>query len=179
MLAAGLAAALVLSAGRGRSAELIMSDEVPDDLRALAADVWADFVETFEAQGDCFADVRLEPVWRTLEDRARYLPHRGVIELRVPATAGLLSDSLVHEFAHHVEHTCAAHVSLRPAFLAAQGLSSGSDWFDAPTWAETPSEQWAEAAVVAVLGSRARPRPDLVITAETAELVMRWGRGER
>ncbi len=179
VLAAVLAAVALLSADGRRNAELVMSDDVPDDLRALAGGVWAGFVDVFEARQDCFTDVRLSPVWRTLEDRARYVPERSVIELRVPATAALLSDSLVHEFAHHVEHTCPAHESVRPAFLAAQGLSSESDWFDAPTWAETPSEQWAETVVVAVLGSRVRPRSDLVISPEATALVTQWGRGER
>jgi hypothetical protein len=178
-VAALAAAAAVVVLGGGRSeGRLVMGDDVPDDLRALATEVFGSFENRFEARLDCMADVRLVPAWEGLDDRARYLPSDGVIELRVPATANLLGDSIVHELAHHVEFTCDEHEALRPAFLTAQGHPAGTDWFDGPTWEETPSEQFAEAVVQVVLGERQQNRLVMQISTEAIDLVTGWGAGD-
>jgi hypothetical protein len=156
---------------------LVMGDEVPDDLRALAAETFGAFEERFAARLDCMTDVHLVPVWEGLGDRAMYLPELATIQLRVPATANLLADSLVHELAHHLEFTCPEHGSLRPAFLAAQGHPAGAEWFIADRWEDTPSEQFAEAVVQLVLGTRQQHVLAMRITEEAVAVVGAWGRG--
>ena len=163
--------------GDGSAGGLVMGDDVPDDLRALASDVFDRFETSFTARIDCMEDVRLVAAWEGLEDRARYLPDARVIEVRVPATANLLSDSLVHELAHHLDHTCTELQDLRPAFLGAQGHPPGAEWSLGPTWAETPSEQFAEAVVLVVLGDREQNRLRMQIGDEAVALITRWGTG--
>lgn len=178
-LAAAVAAAIWLGAAANgdRPGRLVAGDDVPDDLRLLATGTFIAFEERFPERMDCMSDVRLVPVWEGLEDRARYLPADAVIELRVPATANLLADSLVHELAHHLEFTCADHLDFRPTFLEAQGRPSGDAWDAGPTWAETPSEQFAEAVVTVVLGRRQQHRLEMQLTEEAVSAVAAWGRG--
>ena len=94
---------------------------------------------------------------KTLDGRARYNPQTATIDVEVPATAALLEGALIHELAHHMEFQCAAHTDLRPAFLSAQNLQPDTPWFEGVSWAETPSEQYAEAVVILVLGRRQLP----------------------
>jgi hypothetical protein len=167
----------VAGCGAGAPGILVMGDDVPDDLRALASDVFDDFEASFAARIDCMDDVRLIAVWEGLDDRARYLPDTRVIEVRVPATANLLSDSLVHELAHHLDHTCDDIQRLRPAFLDAQGHPAGAAWSSGTTWEETPAEQFAETAILVVLGDREQNRLRMPIRDEAVALVARWGAG--
>jgi hypothetical protein len=175
-VAAGITAAAVLAADRAPG-RLVMGDDVPDDLRELATGVFAAVEERFPARLDCMGDVRLVPIWEGLDDRARYLPDAAVIELRVPATANLLRDSLVHEIAHHLEFTCPEIAELRPGFLAAQGHPASADWYGGERWEEIPSEQFAEAVVQVVLGGRQQHRLTMPITAEAVAAVEAWGAG--
>jgi hypothetical protein len=175
-VAAGVTAA-VLAAGDGPG-RLVMGDDVPQDLRELADGVFAAFEERFPARLACMGDVHLVPVWDGLEDRARYLPEAAVIEIRVPATANLLRDSLVHEIAHHLEFTCPEIDEVRPAFLEAQGHSASADWFAGDRWEDVPSEQFAEAVVQVVLGERQQHRLTMPIGTAAVEVVASWGAGE-
>lgn len=176
-VAVGITAAVFAATG-GSPGRLVMGDDVPDDLRELAADVFGTFEQRFPARLECMGDVRLVPVWDGLEDRARYLPDAGVIELRVPATANLLRDSLVHEIAHHLDSTCPAVEEVRPAFLAAQGHPASADWRTGERWEEIPSEQFAETVVLVVLGERQQHRLGMPITDAAVAAVEAWGAGE-
>jgi hypothetical protein len=100
-----------------------------------------------------------------------------VIELRVPATANLLEDSLVHELAHHLDATCGALADLRPDFLEAQGHPAGTPWDGADTWEAIPAEQFAETVVLVVLGERQQHRLTMPIRDEAEALVAGWGEG--
>ncbi len=136
-----------------RRPDVAFTRDVPADVRALVRRVSADVADALPARSDCLAGATLDTEW-SLPDRARYLAADATIVLRIPATAAQLEQALIHEFAHHVEHTCEAHRELRTAFLLAQGLPEHTSWFGADEWEATPSEQYAEAMIVHVRGRR-------------------------
>jgi hypothetical protein len=130
---------------------ITFAPDVPDDFRAVATDAWARFGAILGDRRTCMEPVRVEVAW-AFPDRARYEPDGAVITVRVPGTAPNLTASLVHEFAHHLEFTCAAQLGLRSRFLEAAGLSHDASWFVAPRYEDLPSERFAEAIVALVLG---------------------------
>lgn len=142
--------AIVLLGACAPGPEITFANDVPQDFRAVATEAWARFGAVFGARGDCLEPIRVEVAWE-LSDRARYEPG-AVVVVRVPGTAPNLTASLVHEFAHHLEFTCAAQVGLRSRFLEAAGLPRDADWFAAPRYEDLPSERFAEAVVAVVLG---------------------------
>lgn len=155
--------------------ELLFDSNVPSDLQELATDVWTELLDHFPARLGCIDDVTLRAAWE-LDDRGEYQPETATVVVRVPGTAPTLSDELVHEFAHHIEFTCPDHVELRAAFLEAQGFPSETAWFTGTGWETTPSEQWAEAAVQYVLGSRSQ-RQGMGIADDTVAVVRDWAEG--
>jgi len=164
---------------------LIVGESVDSSLQTLAEETWVEFLTTFQGRAGCFGDVRLEATY-SLDSRATYDPETATVTVRVPATAALLQGALVHEWAHHIEFQCDEQRALRPAFLAAQGLPPDTPWrpagvaevvVDSSTWADIPSEQYAEAAVVLVLGRR----PLLTrahVTGEAVRVLGLWASGQ-
>jgi hypothetical protein len=157
VLALGVTATLV---GGAAGAErdpvgpvLLVADDVPNDVRALALDTWDLFLDAFPARRACITPVILSSAWE-FADRAAYDPAERTVVLRVPGTAANLRASLVHEFAHHLESTCDAHASLRRSFLVATGSAPSSPWFGGRDWEHVPSERYAEAVTVYVLDER-------------------------
>jgi hypothetical protein len=140
---------------------LIADESVAGDLAALAGETWEQFLAVFAARNDCFGDVHLHAS-PTLANRAAYDPDTATVTVRVPGTRALLQSALIHEWAHHIEFQCPEQEEMRSAFLAAQGLPPDAAWRPniAPAdtlvdmWAEIPSEQYAEAAILLVLGRR-------------------------
>lgn len=175
LLAVGLALALIPSCGTP-SPSLEFPEGTPADLQTLSQDVWEEFLAVFPNQSDCMGVVTLEGDWNLEGSRAFYLPQQARVVLKIPATAGHLRHSLVHELAHHVEHACPDHAQLRTAFLAAQNLPADTPWFEGPSWEETPSEQYAETVVRLVLD---RPvwNYRLPLTPEAVATVRDWGGG--
>ncbi len=173
-----LAGAAIPAAGDGP--DLIVDRSVDAGLSSLAQDTWRLFVATFRGRKGCIGAVRLRAS-TSLGSRGAYDPATATVTVRVPASAAMLQSALVHEWAHHVEYRCAAHQELRPAFLAAQGLPVDTPWRpDAPhanasagPWAEVPSEQYAEAAVVAVLATRSMPTRAR-LSPQAVAAVARW-----
>jgi hypothetical protein len=133
--------------------ELRFDTSVPPDLEQLVATTWIRFLDAHPGRLGCIGDVTVQAAWE-LETRAEYRPGDATVVVRVPGTAATLSDAIVHEFAHHIEFTCQDHVELRAAFLEAQGMPESADWFEGDAWDAIPSEQYAEATVEVVLGSR-------------------------
>jgi hypothetical protein len=178
LVAIGATALLALgTAADGASTgppQLRFAEGVPADVRRLAAATWDRFLTAFPARLGCVADVTLESAW-TYRTRAHYDPGRRVVTLRVPGTAPNLSASMVHEFAHHVEFTCTAQRSMRPAFLAAQGIPPGTRWRAGHTWSAKPSEQYAQAVIEVVLGPQ--PNPLVVVRPEALRVIRSWGMG--
>jgi hypothetical protein len=160
-------------------------ESVGPDFEALARETWERFLVQFRARWSCFGDVRLEAAYG-LNSRAGYNPQAATATVRVPGTAAMLQSALLHEWAHHVEFQCPAHEGLRPAFLAAQGLPSHTAWrpdvlpdeIPASSWAEIPSEQYAEAVIEVVLGGRPVPT-NVRLSREAVHVVAEWARGER
>ncbi len=155
---------------------LLVDRSVAPDFRSLAQATWADFLAAFPARTGCIGEVRLRAA-PDLPSRAAYDPNTATVTVRVPGTSAFLQSGLVHEWAHHLEHQCPEHAQLRPRFLAAQGLPPDANWFQGESWATTPSEQYAEAAVVLVLGRRA-VSTKVFLTQEGVEAVRAWAQGQ-
>ena len=151
---------------------LVVADDVPNDVRALALDTWDRFVNAFPTRRACMTPVSLRHAWE-FPDRAAYDPAERAVVLRVPGTAPNLRASLVHEFAHHLESTCAAHASLRRPFLIATGEAPNSAWFDGREWEDIPSERYAEAVTVYVLDERPS-HLRVSVSSEALDEIERW-----
>lgn len=182
-IAASLAAA-DCSRSKVAAPRLITDSSVAADLQGLADETWRQFLVVFEAWTSCFGDVHLRTT-QDLEDRAAYDPVTATVTVRVPATAAMLQGGLIHEWAHHIEYQCEAHQELRPAFLAAQGLQANVPWRPGETstvlsgngWASIPSEQYAEATIELVLGSRQIPTAARV-SPEAVQVIAAWAAGQ-
>jgi hypothetical protein len=178
---------LVLAAGcrpTSKEPQLLMDESVASDFQALATDTWTKFLAVFQARRACFGDVRLRAT-RTLDSRAVYDPDSATVTVRVPGTPALLQGALVHEWAHHIEFQCAEHRQLRPAFLAALGVPPDTPWRPEPSTPDVPagdgepipSEQYAEAAIVLVLGRR-QITTGVPVTQEAISTLGEWAAGE-
>ncbi len=163
---------------------LIADDTVGDDFRAVAEETWDQFLTVFRARTDCFGDVHLHAAY-DLNNRAAYDPATATVTVKVPAAAAMLQGALIHEWAHHIEFQCDAQRKLRPAFLEAQGLPPGTPWrpdndpANTPEseWANIPSEQYAEATIELVLGSRQIPTTARV-SVEAVRVIAQWASGK-
>ena len=155
-----------------RAPEVHFDSSVPDDLRAVAIEAWDGFLAAHPARSDCIGSINMSAAWE-LDDRAEYRPATATLVIRVPGTAPNLTSDLTHEFAHHVEFTCPQHEALRLEFLNAQGFPASADWFSGATWETTPSEQYAEATSVVVLGRRGN-HDGIILSDEATAVVRRW-----
>lgn len=166
--------------------ELIFDESVADDFETLAIETWDEFLTVFQVRTGCFGDVRLRAA-RTLGSRAAYDPDSDTITIRVPGTPAILQGALIHEWAHHIEFQCDEQKDLRPAFLKAQGLPLDTPWWPdstpvntytpVSTWADIPSEQYAEATIVLVLGRR-RISTGVRVTEEAVHVIAEWVAGD-
>lgn len=147
----------------------------PADLRALASETLVRVAEAVPDRGECLDGLVVSGAWE-LDDRARYDPTSSEMTVRIPATAAQLETSIVHEMAHHMEFICPQGEAVRRDFIAAQGLPSDTAWFDGSTWETTPSEQWATAMVLHVLG-RPDERARISVTDDAMEIVRAWAKG--
>lgn len=166
---------VIVAATRPAGPVLVVAPDVPDDVRVLATATWDRFVEAFPARSGCIPPVALRHAWR-LPDRATYDPGARLVVLRVPATAATLRATLIHEFAHHLEFACPQHVSLRRPFLAATGLAPDAGWLAGGSWEDIPSERFAEAVTVHVLG-HAPSHLRVPVPAEALGVIERWATG--
>ena len=167
--------ALVLPGSGPGPADLSVTRGSPADLRALIVTTWEQFVEAFPARRSCLAPVTVQGAWE-LDGRGSYDPGSRLVTIRIPGTAPNLRASLVHEFAHHMEFTCPEQHNVRATFLAVQELPRSASWFEGVSWQTTPSEQFAEAVVQAVLGPPAHP--SVLIHPACVALLRAWGRGD-
>ena len=150
-IACVLVGAALLSWRGPNSPRITFPEGTPEDLQRLATQTWAEFIAAFPGRRDCIGSVTVAPALE-LGDRAAYKPVAALVTVRVPGTAPNLRASLIHEFAHHLDHTCSRVRPFRRRFLAAQGFATTRPWFAGATWEQTPSEQFADAAVEIVLG---------------------------
>lgn len=160
--------------------KVIIDDSVHADFESVIQETWAQFVDVFAARTDCFGDVRVRADY-DLSVRAVYDPQTATVSVRVPERAAILKGALVHEWAHHVEFQCDGHAEMRAAFIEAQGIPADTPWQSdggsflifSSDWARIPSEQYAEATIVVVLGERPVPTK-APITAEGMEVIRAW-----
>ena len=172
VLATAVVAVAFAVAFPDRAPEVHFDSSVPDDLRAVAIEAWDGFLAAHPARSDCIGSINMSAAWE-LDDRAEYRPTTATLVIRVPGTAPNLTSDLTHEFAHHVEFTCPQHEALRLEFLNAQGFPASADWFSGATWETTPSEQYAEATSVVVLGRRGN-HDGIILSDEATAVVRRW-----
>ncbi len=158
-------------------ARLETEQDLPAEVQAEVEATWDRFVDVFGPRRRCFDDVSLRLVGELPAGDARYLPAEGRIEIRIPTSPRRFRESLVHELAHHVEHSCSRFADLRVEFAPLIGEDRA--WFGEPgdRWQDRPTEIWAETAVQVVNGERVRfartmPLPD---GAEAA--VLAWAAG--
>lgn len=165
------------SATQPREAPQLHFDaSVAEDFRTLANDTWVLFLSTFEGRTNCFGDVTLRTD-KTLSSRAAYDPNSATVTVRVPGTPAFLQAALVHEWAHHVEFHCAEHQSVRAEIIAALELPVDTTWQFDHSWAESPSENYAEAAVELVLGDHPLPTK-IRVKPEVVQILSDWAVGE-
>ncbi len=170
--------------GSRQRPRLVFDESVGADLQALASKTWDRFLDVFQARTNCFGDLYLRAAY-SLDSRAGYDPDTATATIQVPGTAAMLQSELIHEWAHHVEFQCPAHQTLRPAFLAAQGLPPDTPWrpdnvpanMPAREWAQIPSEQYAEATIEVVLGTQPIPT-SVQIGREAIEVIKKWAAGK-
>lgn len=159
---------------------VVFDNSIATDFRLLIEETWVQFLGIFEARADCFGNVYIKADY-DMPDRAVYDPRTATITVRVPERASILKGALVHEWAHHIEFQCAAHTELRDAFLAAQGLPANTPWRSedgsvnllSSDWAHIPSEQYAEATIVLVLGKRP-VETSALITEDGVNVIRAW-----
>ncbi|HKX76043.1 MAG TPA: hypothetical protein VJR05_11725 [Acidimicrobiia bacterium] len=167
--------ALLISCGAAQPA-LSFGESVPEDVRQLTTQAFADFLEAFPGQADCVGTVMLTTEPYLGGDRGRYDPEGPLVALLTPGTAARLRHTFIHELAHHLEFACPGQVELRGPFLSAQGFSDHRDWFEGDSWQQTPSEHFAEAVVEVVEGRRG-VRYGITLSEEALQLVQTWGQG--
>lgn len=163
---------------------LNIDNSVAPDLEALARGTWDQFLSAFQERSDCFGDVYVFAT-KSLGSRAGYDPDSATVSVRVPGTPAMLKSALVHEWAHHVEFQCEEHNQLKRAFLVAEGLPADTTWrpdalppdLQAGLWAGIPSERYAEATVVFVLGTRHIPTK-VHVTEEMVRVIAEWAGGK-
>jgi hypothetical protein len=161
-----VAAVAVVASARPIDPAVRFTDGTPRDLRAVTTRAWERFTAAFPGRRECLGDVTIGVAWQ-LPDRARYEPEPALILIRAPGTAGNLEATLLHEFAHHAEHSCPPSAAFRRRFVTAAGLPTGTAWFGGDAWERIPSERFAEAAVRHVLGE---PPPHILIAVDPEEV---------
>lgn len=157
-------------------AELIADQDLPADVQAVVDETWGRFIEVFGGRRRCVDDVHLVLVDQVTEGDARYLVDEHRIEIEIPTSPRRFRESLVHELAHHVEHTCGRTGELRADFGRLAGVDG--PWYEGTSWETTPSELWAETVVQVVNGERVRHRNTMPLPAGAQELVRAWAIGD-
>lgn len=157
------AVALVSVSACAGPPEVSVEDQVPSDVSRLAVAVWDEFRASFEHMGPCLGPVTLG-VDRDLPDRGFYQPDGSRVILRIPGTEQRLRQTLLHEFAHHLDASCLAESSVRDDFRRAIG-SPEVPWSDRESGSDAPAELFAEAISFALRGDQFVRTPVLPIEA--------------
>lgn len=127
--------------------------DVPADVRAAMDEAWLAIEENLAWATECAPPVELFLTRDVADGSARYRFDERVIDIEIPTSPRRFKESLVHEYAHHVDTTCVGLHELRDEFAAAQDLDPAR-WDDAEEWDVTPAEHFAEAVVAVVTGDR-------------------------
>ena len=147
---------------------------VPDDVEAEAGAAVAAFRARFEARRGCLGGAEVVLVDEVADGDARYLPEEDLIEIEIPTSPRRFRESLVHELAHHVEHSCP---DFDPVRRDIQAVTGSEDWSGAVRWADRPAELWAEAVVELVLGERVRFARSVPVDPAIVDIARAWASG--
>lgn len=178
VVAAVASFALVRAVDPGPSdAELLTEQDLPADVRAELDTVWGRFTTVFAGRRQCMSDVTVELVGVVDGGDARYVADGARIEIRIPTTPARFRESVAHELAHHVDHTCDAFGRLRAEL---HGRLGGTElpWASGNVWEDVPAERYAEAVVELVNGERVRHADEVLVDSGTVELIAAWGQGD-
>ena len=140
---------------------------VEQEVRATVAA----FVAVFESHRGCIGGAELELVRRIDDGDARYVAADELIEIEIPTSPRRFRESLVHELAHHVDHSCPHAAALRTDLMETVGATH---WTGQERWERRPSELWAEAVVEIVLGERVRFERSVPLDPGVVEAARRW-----
>lgn len=171
--------------------QLRPTQHLPADVAAEVATTWARFVDTLGDRIGCVDDVWLTLVPEVPGGDARYLVTERHVEIAIPTSPARFRDSLAHELAHHLDHTCdeiaplrlafARHLDRRttsanagPAGAAGDPGDTPEGWSGSGPWEEQPAELFAEAIVQRVNGERVRFGRTMAIPAAAAAEIDRW-----
>lgn len=160
----------------GAPVPIVADQDLPPDVVAEVNDTWQRFATSFPARVDCFGEVGLRLVERVDGGDARYLVAERRIEIEIPTSPRRFRESLAHELAHHLEHTCPAFDDVRSRFAALPGVPAGP-WDRGERWERIPSELWAETVVAVVNGERDLHGNDMPLPAGAERLAREWGQG--
>ena len=162
--------ALVRRLGR---AELVAEQDLPADVQVEVDLTWDRFTTVFDKHRNCYDDVSLLLVGDLEQGDARYVIDEARIEIRIPTSPRRFRESLAHELAHHLEHTCGRFTDLEDDFRALPGVDATA-WSTADRWQDTPAELWAETVVAIVNGERVRHERSMPLPPGAIELVENW-----
>lgn len=165
--------------------QLRPTQHLPDDVAAEVATTWSRFVDALGDRIACVDDVWLTLVPEVPGGDARYLVAERHVEIAIPTSPARFRDSLAHELAHHLDHTCDEIAPLRLAFArhldrrtTSAGAGDSGDtpegWSGSGPWEEQPAELFAEAIVQRVNGDRVRYGRTMAISAAAAAEIDRW-----
>jgi hypothetical protein len=148
-----------------------MRQRVPPHVEQEVRATVADFVAVFETRRGCIGGAELSLVRGIDDGDARYVAAEDLIEIEIPTSPRRFRESLVHELAHHVEHSCADADVLRTDVMTAMGAT---DWTGQERWEQRPSELWAESVVEIVLDERVRFERSVPLDRGVVDAVRRW-----
>jgi hypothetical protein len=171
-VAAAVGVGIAVAAPSGSVEPVVrMRQRVPAGVEQEVRATVADFVAVFEARRGCLGGAELELVRELDDGDARYIAADRLIEIEIPTSPRRFRESLVHELAHHVDHSCPdAHV-MRTDVMTAIGAT---DWSGQQRWEERPSELWAETVVEIVLGERVRFERSIPLDERVVDAARRW-----
>ncbi len=155
-------------------ARLHAEQDLPADVSAEVDAVWQDFNDLFADHVHCFDDVSLLLVAELEGGDARYVISEARIEIKIPTSPRRFRDSLAHELAHHLEHTCGSFSELRDDFESLPGIEGA--WTGGADWQQTPAELYAETVVELVNGERVRHGRSMPLPPGALALVESWAR---
>lgn len=170
----GVAGVVALTARSGRAgAEPVvrLQQRVPPAVEREVRATVAEFVAVFGARRECIGGAELRLVRAVDDGDARYVGAEQLIEVEIPTSPRRFRESLVHELAHHVERACPDGADLRAEIMAATGATA---WAGQARWERRPSELWAEAVVLLVLGERVRFERSVPVDEAVVDAARRW-----
>jgi hypothetical protein len=173
VIAGAAVAGAVLGQAGGMAAEPVvrLRQRVPAAVEQELRATVAEFVAVFAPRRGCVGGAELQLVREVDDGDARYVAAEALIEIEIPTSPRRFRESLVHELAHHVAHSCPDADVLRADVMTAIGAI---DWTGQERWDQRPSELWAEAVVDIVLGERIRFGRSIALDADLILAARRW-----